>query len=253
MSDESVRLRLFPINSVLFPGTVLNLHIFEPRYKQLVTECLEGGETFGVAFIRKGVEAGDPHVIPHRIGTTAEISHVQRLEHGRYFLRTTGQRRFRINRVLEREPFIRVNATYLQEEPADDPRLARLLLDDIRGVFYEYLSLLTDFSGAPADILLPEHPIEASFLIGDVLQVGDAIKQRLLETGSAQQRLSVELGILRRLLPQLRTLMERKREEKAPPRPPPLLAQAPSSRFSVPDGEFRAYQEKFFGKHFSIN
>jgi hypothetical protein len=56
------RLRLFPLNTVLFPGAVLNLHVFEPRYKQMISECLEGGEAFGVCLIREGDEAGDPDV-----------------------------------------------------------------------------------------------------------------------------------------------------------------------------------------------
>jgi hypothetical protein len=67
------------------------------------------------------------------------------------------------------------------------------------------------------------------------------MKQRLLELSSTEQRLTVELGFLRRLLPQLRSLLERKRES---PQQPAAAA---------PGGTFRATQEKFFGKHFSLN
>ena len=73
MNAEPGRLRLFPLNTVLFPGAVLNLHVFEPRYKQLVSECLEEGAPFGVSLIREGDEAGDPAVSPYEVGTTAEI------------------------------------------------------------------------------------------------------------------------------------------------------------------------------------
>jgi hypothetical protein len=78
-------------------------------------------------------------------------------------------------------------------------------------------------------------------LIGDALQVADSMKQRLLELSSTEQRLTVELGFLRRLLPQLRSLLERKRES------PQMQTNA------APGGTFRATQEKFFGKHFSLN
>jgi len=80
------RLRLFPLNTVLFPGAALNLHIFEPRYRQMIAECLDGNEAFGVVLIREGEEAGDPEVQPHDIGTTAEISEVTPLPAGRYYL-----------------------------------------------------------------------------------------------------------------------------------------------------------------------
>lgn len=235
------RLRLFPLNTVLFPGAVLNLHVFEPRYKQMISECLEGGEAFGVCLIRDGDEAGDPDVMPHEIGTTAEIGDVTPLENGRYYISTVGRQRFRIERVIEREPFLTVDVSYLPEEGPTDALTVGELANEIRDVFRDYLRLLVEFSGMHADIELPDDPIDASFLIGDALQVADSMKQRLLELSSTEQRLTVELGFLRRLLPQLRSLLERKREA---PQVQPAAA---------PGGSFRATQEKFFGKHFSLN
>ena len=58
---------------MLFPGAVLNLHVFEERYRRMIAECLDSNEAFGVVLIRDGQEAGDPDVTPHEIGTTAEI------------------------------------------------------------------------------------------------------------------------------------------------------------------------------------
>ena len=235
------RLRLFPLNAVLFPGAVLNLHIFEPRYKQMISECLEGGEPFGVCLIREGDEAGDPNVMPYEVGTTAEIGDVTSLENGRYYISTTGGRRFRVERVLEREPYLTVEVSYLAEDAPEDPATIESLVGEIRAVFRDYLRLLVEFSGMHADIELPDDPVDASFLIGDALQVADSMKQRLLELSSTEQRLTVELGFLRRLLPQLRSLLERKRES---PQEQPTAA---------PGGSFRTNQEKFFGKHFSLN
>jgi len=235
------RLRLFPLNAVLFPGAVLNLHIFEPRYKQMVSECLEGGEAFGVCLIRDGDESGDPGVMPYEVGTTAEIGTVTPLENGRYYISTVGRRRFRVERVIAREPFLTVEVDYLAEDAPEDRSTVDTLVNEIRAVFRDYLRLLVEFSGMQADIELPEDPIEASFLIGDALQVADSMKQRLLELSSTEQRLTVELGFLRRLLPQLRSLLERKRESPQ------------EQRAAAPGGTFRANQEKYFGKHFSLN
>ncbi len=241
MDARSCRLRIFPLNTVLFPGAVLNLHVFEPRYKEMISECLAEGAPFGVALIREGDESGDPNVSPHEIGTTAEISDVTPLEEGRFYINTIGRQRFRIERVVDRDPYLVVDAIYLNEDEASDPAVLKRLVDEIRSVFREYLALLVEFSGLHADIELPTDPVEASFLIGDALQVADTMKQRLLELSSTEQRLTVELGFLRRLLPQLRTLLERK--QIAP-------AVEPAS---APTAAYRATQERFFGKFFSVN
>jgi Lon protease-like protein len=237
----SSRLRLFPLNTVLFPGGVLNLHIFEPRYRQMIAECLDTKEAFGVVLIREGDEAGDPDVQPYDVGTTAEIGDVTPLPSGRYYLSSTGGRRFRINAVLSREPFLLCDVEYLDDAPGDPASIATLVAE-IEHEFREYLKLIVAFSGSTPAIELPADPLRASYVIGDALQVADTLKQQLLELSSAEERLQAELGFLRRLLPQLRALLERKRERDARP------------SGAVPTGGgFRAYQEKFFGKHFSKN
>ena len=104
------------------------------------------------------------------------------------------------------------------------------------------MRLLVEISGGAADVALPDDPVTASFLIGDALQIGEVMKQRLLELRSTRQRLTVELGFLRRLLPQLRRLLEKKAAKPA----------AHATRVNASDAE-RARQERFFGKHFSQN
>ncbi|HEY0799094.1 MAG TPA: LON peptidase substrate-binding domain-containing protein, partial [Candidatus Baltobacteraceae bacterium] len=210
--------------------------------KQMIAECLECGDSFGVALIREGDEAGDPQMTPHEIGTTAEICDVTPLENGRYYISTTGRRRFRIEHVISREPYLLADVTFLGEELAPDVTVLEQLVDEIRDVFHEYLRLLVDFSGMQVEIILPPDPSDASFVIGDSLQVADSMKQRLLELSDTEQRLTVELGFLRRLLPQLRSLLERKRET-----PRQRRGEAQSG------GAFRTRQEKYFGKFFSLN
>lgn len=236
----STRLRMFPLNTVLFPGAVLNLHIFEPRYRQLIAECLDTHEAFGVVLIREGDEAGDPGVLPHGVGTTAEISDVTPLPSGRYYLSSIGGRRFRINEIVSREPYLLCDVEFL-DEAASDPAAVKRLTSEIIGDFREYLSLIVGFSGTPADVTIPSDPVRASYAIGEALQVADALKQQLLELASAEERLDAELGFLRRLLPQLRSLLERKKDREMP------------ESSAAPGGGFRTHQEKFFGKHFSDN
>jgi Lon protease-like protein len=236
----TTRLRLFPLNSVLFPGAVLNLHVFEPRYKQLIQECLDSGEGFGVALIAEGAEAGDPNVMPHDIGSIAEIVEVAALPFGRFYISTVGRDRFRIREVVSREPYLMVEADLIEEDFVDDSESIDLN-DRARKLFDEYLELLVEFSGQPSTIELPADAQQASFCIGDALQVADTLKQRLLEIDDTKGRLNMECSFLERVLPQLRKLLERRRTER----------NAREER-----GEnvaYRGEQEKFFGKFFSSN
>ncbi len=236
------RLRLFPLNTVLFPGAVLNLHVFEERYRRLVAECLDTGEAFGVVLIRDGAEVGDPDATPHDVGTTAEIADVTPLPGGRYYISTTGGQRFRIGRIVDRDPFLVAEVSFIDDDEEDDGEArASELTHRVKGEFREYARLLVAFSGSADEIEIPSDPIAASYAVGGALQVADALKQRLLELRTAEARLLAELGFLRRLLPQLRSLLERKR------------AQQNVVRDDAPGGEFRAHQEQFFGKHFSLN
>ncbi|HEX3550521.1 MAG TPA: LON peptidase substrate-binding domain-containing protein [Candidatus Elarobacter sp.] len=236
----AARLRLFPLNTVLFPGAVLNLHVFEERYRRMIAECLDANEAFGVVLIRDGREAGDPDVTPHEVGTTAEISEVTPLPAGRYYISTTGGRRFRIERIVSREPYLLADVEFLDEDDDPDARASDLTLRVLRE-FREYARLLVAFSGNAGAVDVPQDPVDASYVVGDALQVADALKQRLLELRTAEARLAAELGFLRRLLPQLRSLIERKKKQEG------------VVRDDAPGGEFRTLQEQFFGKHFSLN
>src|SRR5579863_7338060 len=94
MADEPFWVPLFPLNTVLFPGMALPLHIFEPRYREMVGGCLDDNSPFGVVLARPeslyGLE------VPYTIGTLARIVDYEQLPNGCYNLLTCGTRRFRI-------------------------------------------------------------------------------------------------------------------------------------------------------------
>ncbi|HET7814822.1 MAG TPA: LON peptidase substrate-binding domain-containing protein [Candidatus Baltobacteraceae bacterium] len=236
----TTRLRLFPLNAVLFPGAVLNLHVFEARYKQLIDECLQSGEGFGVVLIREGQEAGDPAVEPHDVGSVAEIQEVTPLPFGRFYVTTVGRSRFHIREIVSREPYLLVEADLIDD---DDRTAAQTedLREAVRDKFLEYLQLIVELGGSDQSPDLPADARGASFIIADALQISDEIKQKLLELDDTGERLRVELGFLERLLPQLRAMIERRAEER---------------ERRGGEGEHdpqRAEQEKFFGKYFSTN
>ena len=90
-----MRVPLFPLNAVLFPGGVLPLRVFETRYMDMARECLKNKTAFGVCLIREGREVGSP-AVPHPVGCLAGIARWDMPQLGVLQLRTIGQERFRI-------------------------------------------------------------------------------------------------------------------------------------------------------------
>ena len=119
-----MRLPLFPLNVVLFPGGYLPLHVFEARYRLMMRHCMDGDRRFGVALINSGSEVGEP-AVPEAVGTVAKIDRVRTLDDGRMVLGVEGERRFRIVEIVERLPYISAEVMLLEDDPA--PRSGREL------------------------------------------------------------------------------------------------------------------------------
>src|SRR5258708_15079392 len=98
-------LPLFPLGTVLFPGMALPLHIFEERYKLMISECVRESRPFGVVLIRSGRETGADAKL-YEVGTTAHITQVERLGDGRMNIATLGYNRFRITGTQRTKPYI---------------------------------------------------------------------------------------------------------------------------------------------------
>ena len=96
---------LFPLpNLVLFPNIVVPLHIFEERYKLMINGCIDSNEAFGLVLLRSGAEEESEDTI-HRVGVTARIAEVERLDEGRMNILGEGETRFRIHRFTQQTPF----------------------------------------------------------------------------------------------------------------------------------------------------
>ena len=133
---------LFPLHAVLVPGAPLSLHIFELRYRALVTDCLSSGEPFGVVRITSGREAGPGLVSFATVGTLAEIREVTRLPDGRFDILALGTARFRLGSVdASRSPYLVGTGELLPELLGDPERVARLAAR-VRSRFVRYLELL---------------------------------------------------------------------------------------------------------------
>jgi Lon protease-like protein len=207
-------LPLFPLGTVLFPGSLLPLHIFEPRYRLLVRRCLEGKRPFGVVLIRSGSEVG-PGAEPHAVGTEARIVGASLLPDGRSYIVTRGERRFALDEVVsDAEPYLVGRVRYLDEpEGADAAGKRGKALDALGSYLVAMLAVTEDARGERALTaeLSSVGPIDVAWRIAASLLVDPAEQQSLLELTSASERLVEETRILHRETELLRDLLVRLR------------------------------------------
>lgn len=193
---SALELPLFPLRTVLFPGMRLPLQVFEERYRVMVRELLDTGGEFGVVLIREGNEVG-PGAIPHDVGTAARIESCERLDDGRYMLTARGTWRFRIERLLPPRPYPCGIVRPLDD--TEGPMTVRLkaALETVRATFPLYFRLVLSLTDQWARGLeLPEQPHRLVNFLGEWLQVGEDVKQRLLEMEPAEDRVAYLAEVL---------------------------------------------------------
>jgi len=206
----TTELPLFPLGSVLFPGVVLPLHIFEHRYRQLVRDLSalpEGApRRFGVLAIRDGHEVGRGSVMAlYDVGCTAEIDSIVEYEDGRFDITTTGVHRFRLEAFDDDGPYARAEVELLDEVAGPD---AEMLAPGLTALFRKYQAALSDLRNVQVSAIpeLPEDPTVLSYLIGAATVLDVYEKQQLLTAESTADRLRAEAKILKRETGILKTL-----------------------------------------------
>lgn len=203
------RVPLFPLNTVLFPRMPLPLHIFEDRYKRMVSECVHESRPFGVVLIREGSEVG-PGAVPYPVGTLAQLHAVNPLSDGRIDILTVGTDRFRLlDHVVDAEPYLVGVAEPLRDEPGTlevlDPLAA-----DATAYFQTYLETLFKHAGVDVpEYDLPDSPEDLSFVIAAVMQIDNARRQELLEMTDTAARLQNLQSIMQSALDRLRRFRRR--------------------------------------------
>jgi Lon protease-like protein len=193
------RLPLFPLGTVLFPGLLLPLHVFEDRYRALVRDLVDAPEEsrgFGVVAIREGREVGDGGIRSlHPVGCLADLRQVEPHPDGRFDIVATGARRFRIDSVdATSRPYLQAEIEYLDEPDGD---AADGLARTVAVLWGAYRQALTGKSPEDADEL-PAEPVVLSYLVAAATILDLSDKQRLLEEPDTTSRLRRELAILRR-------------------------------------------------------
>jgi Lon protease-like protein len=194
-TDEWGDLPLFPLDTVLFPGMVLPLHIFEERYKLMVNRCLDEERPFGVLLAGEG---GDARGTPYRVGTTTTIARVSRLDDGRMNLVTIGGERFRLLEIRHDGPYL-VGTAQPWPLGGEGGSEARGQVEPVRRHFRRYLDMLDQAEGHKISInTVPTDPHALALLVAIALQVPKLQKQRLLEQATIPEMLASEQMILKR-------------------------------------------------------
>ena len=187
---------LFPLNTVVFPGQHLPLHIFEPRYRQLVRDVLTADGEFGIALITKGKEVGGG-AEPVAIGCAVRIAEVQELPDGRFNIICEGTRRFRVVQRLDESPYLRATVDFLpRPDDATDEDTAELA-DTVAQLYRDHLSLTLAMEGGwQRRLRSPADPVRLADTVAAEVEAPPGEKQEIL----AADRLATRLEIGQRLL-----------------------------------------------------
>ncbi len=187
---------LFPLELVLFPGAPLPLHIFEPRYKEMITECLLKDQPFGMVRVKDSSLAA--------IGCSASILNVlKKYEDGRLDIAAEGMRRFEITQVNQERTFLQAEVAYFEDEPSLPGQSA---VDAVVQLHEQLFAVL----GQPVSV---EHDDEMlSFQLANELPVDLDFKQALLEMKSEAERIEILSEYYKATIPKVeKTLLARQR------------------------------------------
>ena len=185
---------MFPLGAVLLPGGVLPLHVFEPRYRQLVIDCLaddEGDPEFGVTMIERGREVGGGDTRAD-VGVVARMVQVEALPDGRYAVVAVGTRRIRVLAWLPDDPYPLADVDNWPDDESDADGLAARV-DAMRGRLGAVLELAVrtgDLREVP-ELTVSDVPLLASYHLSGLAPLGPADRFRLLSARSPAERLDL--------------------------------------------------------------
>lgn len=199
-------LPLFPLDVVLFPGTPLPLHIFEPRYRELISECLETKKTFGIVRVKKNEEVDEETGADEQdtrladVGCTAEIIAVTKTHpDGRMDIVTEGRERFEVLELNEERSYLQGDVLFFGDEPGDpNPEETAHAVK----LHAEILAI------AGAKQSLPEQLQQLSFHLAGSLPLDLDFKQALLEMRSEAERIQAVVTAFEAILPKLRRTVQ---------------------------------------------
>jgi Lon protease-like protein len=179
------RLPIFPLSVVLFPGAPLPLHIFEPRYKRMLADCLLGDRRFGITPVNGTLQLPDPGTV----GCVAEVRVNQELPDGRSNVVVVGGARFVLSRLLdESHPYLVAMVQTFDDDADSEPAAEDTA--ELRELFGRYFARLRELNDTmPEEPALPDDASSLSFHIASGIECDLGVKQRLLAERSTSRRI----------------------------------------------------------------
>ena len=197
MSDALDKVRgvrelpLFPLPVVLFPGMPMPLHIFEPRYRKMLSDIRAGDNLFGLSYFDVASSPGRDIPPAGHIGCVAEVTETQSLPDGRSNVLTVGVIRYQVEDYVERDdPYLVVRVNFFEDEEETSHR-ALNSSRDVAAMFMRVansIRIINDERGNLPDITDTE-PQRLSFLVAAAMELEAETKQELLELRSTSERL----------------------------------------------------------------
>jgi len=188
---------MFPLGSVLLPGMVLPLHVFEDRYRKLVSDVLAAEEPiFGVTLIERGSEVGGGDVRA-RIGCVARVIEAAETPDGRWAIVSVGTERFTVEQWLQDDPYPLAEVAVWEDSPATDPELGNRLEALERSVRrVAALACELGLPGLPDDLEFADDLSLRSHQLAVVAPIGALDRQRLLACAGPDLRAAVLADLL---------------------------------------------------------
>jgi Lon protease-like protein len=182
-------LPLFPLDLVLLPGVPLTLHIFEPRYKEMIKECLDHKSSFGMIRSKEETLAS--------IGCTAEIMNVlKKYPDGRMDILVEGKRRFELLQVNQERAFLQAEVFYLEDENE------AVAVEDVKKALRLHQEIM-ELAGARPETFEPSETAHLAYRLAGSLPFDPDFQQALLEMNSEAERTRALVSFLERILPVL--------------------------------------------------
>lgn len=200
-------LPVFPLSAVLFPDALLQLHVFESRYRVMTSHCLEGDGRFGVVLISRGSEVGGGEARV-AVGTVARIEQASPLEDGRWILVARGAERFRVREWLADDPYPRGMVEALPES-GPEADVSDLVVAATAAV-QRTRALLSEIQHVPQpQSEIPREPVASSWWLCQHAPLSAFDRQRLLECEDLVERLRLIREMVGSLAEDLSRLLSR--------------------------------------------
>lgn len=195
-----IQMAMFPLGTVLLPGEALPLQIFEPRYRQMITDLLSRDDEapeFAVVLIERGSETGGGEQ-RSQIGTAAVITHLEALDDGRYALLAVGNRRIRVETWLPDDPYPRAEVSVLHDDPegrgsdpSDGPGMLELSVaaTHLRVTRAYQMAVELGDMADDRDLSISNDPVLATYQLASLAPLGPLDRQQILHASNPMARL----------------------------------------------------------------